>query len=219
MARPAAPLFRDPVYDGAADLILIFNRHENSYTDRKEPIVPLTYCQFALTRLIHQAYHDDKYDFPIRADSALLERLALEIGQAGLSWETILKKKGGYRRAFAGFDLDEVAAYGDADGARLLADAGIVRNRLKVKAVIENARRLVAIREQHGSFAAWLDSHHPLPPEEWQKLFKKTFVFTGGEIVRSFLLSTGYLPGAHDEDCPVHQRIVALDPPWLGAPL
>ena len=180
--------------------------------------MPLTYCQFALTHPIHQAYHDNEYGFPIRGDSALLERLALEIGQAGLSWATILKKKDGYRRAFEGFDLDQVTAYGDADEARLLADTGIVRNRLKVKAVIENARRLVVIREQVGSFAAWLDSHYPLPPEDWQKLFKTTFVFTGGEIVRSFLLSTGYLPGAHDENCPVYQKIVALRPPWLETP-
>jgi len=181
--------------------------------------VPLTYCQFALTRPIHLAYHDDEYGFPIRGDSALLERLALEIGQAGLSWETILKKKDGYRRAFEGFDLDQLAAYGDAEEARLLSDVGIVRNRLKVKAIIENARRLVVIREQFGSFAAWLDAHHPLPPEDWQNLFKKTFVFTGGEIVRSFLLSTGYLPGAHDEHCPVYQKIGVLRPPWLDAPL
>ena len=179
----------------------------------------LTYCQLVFTRPIHQEYHDTEYGFPVRADSALLERLALEIGQAGLSWETILKKKDGYRRAFEGFDLDQVAAYGDSEEARLLADAGIVRNRLKVKAVIENARRLVVIREQHGSVAAWLDAHHPLPPEDWQKLFKKTFVFTGGGIVRSFLLSTGYLPGAHDADCPVYQRIAVLRPPWLETPL
>ncbi len=181
--------------------------------------MPLPYCQLALTRPLHQEYHDTEYGFPIQGDSALLERLALEIGQAGLSWETIPKKKDGYRRAFEGFDLDHVAAYGDADETRLLADTGIVRNRLKVKAVIENACRLVVIRDQHGSFASWLDAHHPLPPEDWQKLFKKTFVFTSGEIVRSFLLSTGYLPGAHDEDCPVYQRIVALRPPWRETPL
>ena len=179
---------------------------------------PVTYCQFAQTRPLHQAYHDTEYGFPIREDSALLERLALEIGQAGLSWETILKKKDGYRRAFAGFDLDRVAAYGQDDEIRLLADAGIVRNRLKVRAVVENARRLVDIRAQHGSFAAWLDLHHPRPPEEWRMLFKRTFVFTGGEIVRSFLLSTGYLPGAHDADCPIYQKVVTLRPPWLGPP-
>ncbi len=177
--------------------------------------MPATYCQFARAHLLHQIYHDTEHGFPIRDDNALLERLALEIGQAGLSWETILKKKDGYRRAFQSFDLDHVAAYGDEEEARLMADAGIVRNRLKVRAVIENAHRMVDIREQHGSFAAWLDTHHPRPPEEWQKLFKKTFVFTGGEIVRSFLLSTGYLPGAHDADCSIYEKIVARRPPWL----
>ena len=175
----------------------------------------LSYWQYALTRPIHQVYHDTEYGFPIRDDNALLERLALEIGQAGLSWETILKKKDGYRRAFEGFDLDRVAAYGEVDEARLLADPAIVRSRLKVRAVIENARRLIVIREQYGSFAAWLDAQHPLPPEDWQRLFKKTFVFTGGEIVRSFLLSTGYLPGAHDMGCPVYEKIALLRPPWL----
>ena len=120
--------------------------------------MPLTYCQFALTRPIHRDYHDTEYGFPIQGDSALLERLALEIGQAGLSWETILKKKEGYRRAFEGYNLNQVAAYGDAEEARLLSDVGIVRNRLKVKAVIENARRLVVIRDQYGSVAAWLDA-------------------------------------------------------------
>ena len=187
--------------------------------DPPQPPSPLSYCQYSLTRPIHKQYHDTEFGFPIREDSALLERLALEIGQAGLSWETILKKKDGYHRAFEGFDLDRVAAYGDEDEARLMADAGIVRNRLKVRAVIENARRLVVIRESHGSFAAWLDAHHPLPPDEWQKLFKKMFVFTGGEIVRSFLLSTGYLPGAHDVDCPVYEKIALLRPPWLETPL
>ena len=179
---------------------------------------PRTYCQFAVTRPLHRAYHDTEYGFPVRDDPALLERLALEIGQAGLSWETMLKKRDGCRWAFAGFDLDRVAAFGAEDEARLLADPGIVRNRLKVRATIDNARRLVDIRESHGSFAAWLDAHHPRPAEDWQTLFKKTFVFTGGEIVRSFLLSSGYLPGAHDADCPVHARVVALRPPWLETP-
>lgn len=178
-----------------------------------------TYCKYVQTRPIHKHYHDTEYGFPVREDSALLERLTLEIAQAGLSWEIILKKKDGYRRAFEGFDLSLVAAYGDEEESRLLADAGIVRNRLKVRATIENARRLVTIRSTHGSFADWLDRHHPLSPEEWQKLFKKTFLFTGGEIVRSFLLSTGYLPGAHDDDCPAFAKIAALHPPWMERPL
>jgi len=77
----------------------------------------------------------------------------------------------------------------------------------------------VTIRGTHGSFADWLDRHHPLSPEECLGLFKKTFLFTGGEIVRSFLLSAGYLPGAHDDDCSAFAKIAALHPPWMERPL
>lgn len=140
----------------------------------------------------------------------------LEINQAGLSWLTILKKREGFRSAYDGFDIERVASYGEADRARLLQDPGIIRNRLKVGAAIENARRLLALRESHGSFAAWLDAHHPLPRAEWQKLFRKTFVFTGGEIVGEFLLSTGYLPGAHHAGCPVLARVRAAGAPWAA---
>src|SRR5688572_11367381 len=134
-----------------------------------------SYCDVAPGHPYHGPYHDNEYGFPLRDDAALLERLALEINQAGLSWLTILKKKENFHRAFDGFDVDTVAAYGEADRARLLADAGIIRNRLKVDAVIENARRIVALRETHGSFAGWLDAHHPLTKDEWVKLFRKTF--------------------------------------------
>lgn len=173
-----------------------------------------SYCDAAPGHPFHGPYHDQEYGFPLTGDAELLERLTLEIAQAGLSWLTILKKREGYRRAFEGFGVDRVAGYGEADRARLLADAGIVRNRLKVDATIENARRIQALRESHGSFAGWLDAHHPLPKAEWVKLFKRTFRFTGGEIVGEFLMSTGYLPGAHREDCPVHARILAAGPAW-----
>lgn len=177
----------------------------------------MSYCSIVRAGPIdewNRVYHDKEYGFPLLGDAGLFERLALEINQAGLSWLTILKKKDAFHRAFHGFELDVVAAYGEADRARLLADAGIIRNRLKVDAVIENARRLQRIRGECGSFGKWLDLQHPLSREEWRKLFKKTFVFTGGEIVNEFLLSTGYLPGAHDEDCPVYARIVKTRPPW-----
>lgn len=151
----------------------------------------------------------------MRDDAGLFERLVLEINQAGLSWLTILKRRDGFSEAYEGFDIDRIAAYGDKDQARLLADPGVIRNRLKVAAVIENARRLVAIREQHGSFAAWLEAHHPLEKADWVKLFRATFKFTGPEIVGEFLMSTGYLPGAHRPDCPVYAQIVKMDPPFL----
>lgn len=176
-----------------------------------------TYCEYIRRHpedTLNKAYHDQEYGFPLRSDAALLERLALEINQAGLSWNTILRKKDAFHHAFDGFDLDKVAAYAEADTARLLADAAIIRNRLKVAAVIENAHRLLLIRAEYGSFQTWLDAHHPLNKDEWTKLFKKTFVFTGGEIVGEFLLSTGYLPGAHDHDCPVYAEILTLKPAW-----
>jgi DNA-3-methyladenine glycosylase I len=174
----------------------------------------MSYCQAATGHPFHGPYHDNEYGFPLSGDDELFERLMLEINQAGLSWLTILKKREGFRRAYHGFSVERVAAYGDDDRARLLADPEIIRNRLKVNAAIENARRILDLRERHGSFAAWLDAHHPLDRAAWQKLFKKTFVFTGGEIVGEFLLSTGYLPGAHREECPVYARVLAAGPAW-----
>lgn len=173
-----------------------------------------TYCEVAADHPFHGPYHDDEYGFPVRDEDVLFERLMLEINQAGLSWLTILKKRAGIHAAYDGFDVDTIAAYDDAARARLLADAGIIRNRLKVNAAIENARTLQRIRASHGSFADWLDAHHPRSKEEWTRLFRKTFRFTGGEIVGEFLLSTGYLPGAHAPDCPVYERVRAAGPPW-----
>ncbi len=177
----------------------------------------LTYCEAAPGHPTHAPYHDGEYGFPSGDDRVLFERLVLEINQAGLSWLTILKKRDAFRMAFDDFDVDRVAAYTDDDRARLMADAGIIRNRLKIDAVIENARRIVTLRAEHGSFDGWLRAHHPLPKAEWIKLFKRSFRFTGGEIVGEFLMSLGYLPGAHHAGCPVWTRVAALDPPWMAA--
>ena len=179
----------------------------------------MTYCQYLREHpedTLNKIYHDTEYGFPLAEDSALFERLVLEINQAGLSWITILKKQSNFRIAYGGFDVDRVAAYGETDTNRLLADAGIIRNRLKVKAAVENARRIQGLRGEYSSFKRWLDAHHPLPLEEWTKLFKTTFVFTGGEIVKEFLVSTGYLPGAHDPGCLVYWQIEKLQPAWIG---
>jgi DNA-3-methyladenine glycosylase I len=162
----------------------------------------------------HTPYHDTEYGFPVRSDSALFERLILEINQAGLSWTTILKKRAGFRNAYADFDIPRVAAFTEADQARLMADPAIIRNRLKIKAAIANANSCLRLIAEHGSLSQWLDGLHPQPRDAWQKTFKKTFVFTGGEIVGEFLHSTGYLPGAHDEDCPVYHQILTLSPAW-----
>jgi DNA-3-methyladenine glycosylase I len=173
-----------------------------------------SYCDVAPSHEWHGPYHDREYGFPLETDAELFERLMLEINQAGLSWLTILKKRDAFRRAYDGFDPEVVAAYGARDRKRLLGDAGIVRNRLKVDAAITNARRILEIRKTHGSFAGWLAAHHPRSKEEWVKLFKKTFRFTGGEIVSEFLMSIGYLPGAHVPSCSVYQVILDRGPAW-----
>lgn len=173
-----------------------------------------TYCDAAPGHEWHGPYHDREYGFPLEDESALFERLVLEINQAGLSWLTILKKRESFRRAYGGFDVDVVARYRAKDRHRLLADSGIIRNRLKVDAAIANAQRIRELRSSHGSFAGWLAAHHPRSREEWVKLFKKTFRFTGGEIVGEFLMSIGYLPGAHVVSCPVYSRILERRPPW-----
>ena len=175
----------------------------------------MSYCTEFPDHPWHRPYHDKEYGFPIADDNRLFERLVLEINQAGLSWLTILKKKKNFHDAFDGFDIATVAAYGEVEVKRLLSDAGIIRNRLKVAAAIENARRIQGLGASHGGFKGWLDAHHPLDKPAWVKLFKQTFKFTGGEITGEFLMSTGYLPGAHDADCPVAAEIAALEPPWM----
>ena len=178
----------------------------------------MTYCDYAPGHPVHGPYHDHDYGFPLETDAELFERLVLEINQAGLSWLTILNKRQRFHEAYDGFDIDIVAGYGERDRARLLADPGIIRNRLKVDAAIENARRLLRIRDEYGGFSLWLGAHHPLDREEWRALFKRTFVFTGGEIVNEFLLSTGWLPGAHVPSCEAYARVLKTNPPWMHSP-
>jgi len=165
----------------------------------------ITYCAAVRQGIDewNRHYHDTEYGFPLSTDNELFERLILEINQAGLSWLTILKKREAFTRAYHGFDIAKVAAYTQADSDRLLADAGIIRNRLKVNAAIENARRIQAM----GGFRPWLEERRGLALDAWAKEFKRAFLFTGGEIVREFLVSTGYLPGAHDEDCPIFRKL------------
>ena len=184
----------------------------------KAPVEPLPsyYCDVAPGHPWHGPYHDREHGFPVTDEAVLFERLILEINQAGLSWLTVLKKRDAFQAAYDSFDVDKVAAYTAADRARPLADAGIIRNRLKINAAIENAQRLQVLRRDHGGLAAWLAAHHPRDKEAWVTLFRRTFVFTGGEIVGEFLMSIGYLPGAHRPDCPVHRRIAGLKPPWMS---
>ena len=163
----------------------------------------------------NRIYHDTQYGFPLSEDHLLFERFVLEINQAGLSWITILKKAENFRGAYDGFDIDKIASYSNRDVTRLLSDAGIIRNRLKINAAIENAKWIQAVRGEYNSFKGWLDAHQSFTLDEWTRLFKKTFVFTGGEIVREFLVSTGYLAGAHEVKCPIYKTVAALHPAWM----
>lgn len=177
----------------------------------------MSYCEYCLnpsTKDVHIEYHNNHYGFPIKDDNELFGRLIMEINQAGLSWETILNKEENFRIAYDRFDISTVAAYSEDDRGRLLSDAGIIRNKLKVNAAIHNAQQLLHIKAEYGSFSKWLDQNHPLIKDEWTKLFKKTFKFVGGEIVNEFLMSTGYLPGAHEESCPVFAEIEKVNPKW-----
>jgi DNA-3-methyladenine glycosylase I len=164
---------------------------------------------------IHKTYHDQYYGFPIHDDNELFCRLILEINQAGLSWETILKKEASFRKAYSNFNIKKVAAYTEEDRERLMADPGIIRNRLKINAAIENAKTILQLQKEYGSFEKWLELQHPKTKEEWVKLFKKTFKFTGGEIVNEFLMSAGYLPGAHTTGCAIYKKVQQAKPLWM----
>lgn len=179
----------------------------------------MTYCEFVNNlskedNNPNKDYHDNHYGFPIIDDNELFERLVLEINQAGLSWLTILKKQNNFREAYSYFDIKTVANYSDTDIERLLNDTGIIRNKLKINATIHNAKVIVELQNEFGSFKNWIDAYHPKTKEEWVKIFKKTFKFTGGEIVNEFLMSTGYLAGAHDLNCPIHNKVLELKPAW-----
>jgi DNA-3-methyladenine glycosylase I len=165
---------------------------------------------------LHRKYHDSEYGFPLHDDNLLFERLCLEINQAGLNWSIILNKKDNFHKAFHKFNIKKVASYKEKDIERLLSNAGIIRNRLKIISVIENAKRILALQKEFGSFENWLNKNHPKTLEEWVKLFKKQFRFTGGEIVNEFLVSISYLPDGHDKSCPVYNKILKQYPAWFN---
>lgn len=179
-----------------------------------------TYCDFITTLAdnnVHKQYHDKEYGFPIETDNELFARLVLEINQAGLSWDTILKKKDNFFKAYQNFEIKKVAGFDQEDFDALMQDAGIVRNRLKIKAAIENAKVILGLQKEFGSFKKWIEHNHPLTLKEWIQLFKKNFRFTGGEIVNEFLMSAGYLPGAHAATCPIYKKIAKKKPMWMKA--
>ena len=141
---------------------------------------PDSYCEYVSTLNeddLHRVYHDTKYGFQVNSDDELFGRLILEINQAGLSWTTILKKQDNFRVAFSNFNIKKIANYKEKDIERLLANSGIIRNKLKINAVIFNANKIIEIQKKHGSFKSWLNEQQSLDLESWVKLFKVNFKF------------------------------------------
>jgi DNA-3-methyladenine glycosylase I len=193
------------------------NLQTPSQQPTQQAVKPKTYCEFTrqLDRKdVNRVHHDQVHGFAVTDDNELFGRLLMEINQAGLSWTTILRKQENLRKAYGNYCVEHVATYGEQDRQRLLSDSGIIRNRLKIDAAIYNAGVILQLQQQYGSFKNWLDHHHPKALEDWVKVFKKTFRFTGKEIVNEFLMSTGYLPGAHTEDCPLFKKVIRSRPMW-----
>ena len=200
-----------------SNLSLIFEKY-TSYRMNNEVYLKMSYCKYCLSldsENVHAIYHENHYGFPISDDNELFGRLILEINQAGLSWDTILKKETTFRSAYNNFEINKIARYTHEDEVRLLNNSGVIRNKLKVRAAIFNAQQVELLQQEFGSFSSWLEYHHPKSREEWNKLFKKTFKFVGTEIVNEFLMSTGFLPGAHQEFCPVFEKVLKKQPKWF----
>lgn len=175
------------------------------------------------------AYHDTEWGFPVADDRRLFEKLCLEGFQSGLSWRTILAKRENFRAAFAGFDIDRVAAFTDADVARLLQDAGIVRHRGKIAATINNARRAQELIAAEGSIAAYVWRFEPEPAATVEvvatspasialskDLKKRGWAFVGPTTVYAFLQAMG-LVNDHAEGCAIRAEVAraraAFTPP------
>lgn len=177
----------------------------------------MSYCKFCATKdpqEVNRLYHDTQYGFPIDSDDELFGRLILEINQAGLSWQTILLKQENFRNAFDNFSIEKIADYDQEKIDELLQNPGIIRNRLKINAAIHNAKEVLALQKEHGSFKNWLELNDPKTKDEWVKLFRKNFKFVGGEIINEFLMSAGYLKGAHEESCAIFELVIQSKPNW-----
>ena len=165
---------------------------------------PKIRCPWPGTDPLHVAYHDDEWGVPVTDEQALFERLVLESFQSGLAWITILRKREAFRAAFAGFDIDAVAAFDERDVERLMADAGIVRNRAKIEAAVANAQATVALHETGGSLREllWTDDE---PAVVAKRLKSLGFRFLGPTTVESAMQACGVING-HGPDCPWRNR-------------
>jgi DNA-3-methyladenine glycosylase I len=173
------------------------------------------HCQNLTLDNIHRVHHDTVYGLAITDENELFGRLLMEINQAGLSWDTILKKEDNFRNAYSNFDIKKIARYAEKDIDRLLNDAGIIRNRLKINAAIVNAQRILELQKEYGSFFQWIKMQNVEDISSWVKLFKKEFKFVGGEIVNEFLMSIGRIEGAHSPECYRYKKYMTEKKKWV----
>ena len=164
---------------------------------------------------IHKKYHNSVYGFPESDDNKLFEKLSLEINQAGLSWDIILKKYTELNKAYSGFNIIRVAAYKSNQINVLLNNKKIIRNKLKIYSIIYNAKAILKIQNDHESFKSWLDKKKCQTLNQWTEIFKNKFKFIGLKITEEFLLSSGYIEGAHKKECKTYNEILKKNPNWL----
>jgi len=179
-----------------------------------------TYCHFTEklpSDNLHKKHHDEEYGFPVHEDIAIFERLCLEIFQAGLSWNLIMQKRSNFNQAFDHFNFEKIALYDDTKKMQLMENAGIIRSLKKIEAIIYNAQQAIKIIAEYGSLEAFLNHHHPLDLKSWTLLFKKHFKFIGTEVMNEFLMSTGYLKGAHHEQCIAYQKSISSGAKWVSS--
>lgn len=172
------------------------------------------YCKNLPAEDNHKIYHDQHYGFPIIDDNELFGRFILEIFQAGLSWGIILKKQEGIKTAFSNNNIDAIANFSEEKIQELLQDTRIIRNRLKVHAIIHNAKEIKALQSTGTTFYDWLYTQDAKELKDWVKIFKKKFKFVGKEIVNEFLMSIGVLKGAHEETCPIFEKQISTHQKW-----
>jgi DNA-3-methyladenine glycosylase I len=165
------------------------------------PVLDLPRCAWAQTTPELRRYHDEEYGVRVKRPQAYFERLVLEIFQAGLSWRTVLAKRRAFRKAFADFSPKKIAAFTPSDVRRLLADPGIIRNRLKISAAVKNAAVFMDLSRQRGGFEGFLQSLPLDDPAATVKAFRRRFTFMGPKIVEEFLRSTGHWSVSHEAGC------------------
>jgi DNA-3-methyladenine glycosylase I len=169
----------------------------------------VTRCSWAVTDPLLERYHDEEWGRPVADDTRLFEKLCLEGFQSGLSWLTILRKRDNFRRAFEGFDVEAVARYGAGDVDRLMADAGIVRNRAKIEATINNAQRCLELVDETGSLAAHVWSFEGRDAKELSKdLKRRGWRFVGPTTAYAFMQAMG-LVDDHEETCAFRNEVEA----------